>query len=211
MHNLSTPALHLKLTTETVGDSVTYNSNLLSGGGVAEPQKLQRYASRKVAIDWIKNDQITLQGQYSRLRVTSLRDQIELNRIPFGSLHTFTGSTAQRRTALKFKVTSNFTDSIYKNSYTQVNDNQLRELTINRPNDLAVQTGFTHSQSLFNDSQWSVFTAVGHIRSIHQGISGNVFDGGCNCQFNFDTQGGQINQLTPCGDVQALSRIYPDD
>jgi len=201
--------VEIQLQHKTVGDSVDYSPNLPQGGHATAVER-RRFDENTAQITVHRGQKLSLHGTVGQRQFTSLRDNFEFNAIGAGLRYQFyTGSTGS--TYLMFDFDSNRAGRLNKNSYTTIDNQVIKSVSIDGPSDSQLTLGFQHLKSFGNTANFSVYGHIGKTDTSHDGLSGLLTRGNCNYSFDFGAAGGTVSQIDTCGNLTALSRIYPDD
>ena len=119
----------------TVGDRVAYSPNL-PDGGFSDPVSKPRYESHIVSAHWQINNKLSVGGLLARRNFTSLRDDFKFNSYRLDVSYRLPAIAVDTITSLDFSLGSNRASRLDKNSFTQIGENLLREVSVNSPSDL---------------------------------------------------------------------------
>ncbi len=203
--------LKLGLGFGTVGDRVDYTPNLPEGGFRA-PVNKPRYQSYSLSAQWQGDSRLSAGGQIAKRNFTSLRDDFKFTSYRMDASVRLPAIAADTITSLDFSIGSNNARRLNKNSFTQIGDNLIKQVTVSTPRDLQWRASLSQNQKLTDHTYYTFFGGVGQTLSRHSGISGTGTDSsGCSYDFQFLSDGGTIDQRDVCGAVQTMNRVYPNE
>jgi len=201
--------VEIQLQHKTVGDSVGYSPNLPQGGNATAVER-RRFDENTAQLTIHRGQKLSLHGTVGQRQFTSLRDNFEFNVIGAGLRYQFyAGRTGD--TYFVFDFDSNRAGQLNKNSFTTIDNQVIKSVLIDSPSDSQFTLGFRHLQSLGATASFSVYSHIGKTDTSHDGLSGLLTRGNCNYAFDFGAAGGTVRQIDTCGNLTALSRIYPND
>ena len=195
----------------TVGDRVAYSPNL-PDGGFSDPVSKPRYESHSVSAHWQVNSKLSVGGLLAQRNFTSLRDDFKFNSYRVDVSYRLPAIAVDTITSLDFSIGSNRASRLDKNSYTQIGENLLRQVSVNSPSDLHWRASLSQNHKLTKNTRYTFFSGVGQTLSRHDGIEGSGVDStGCVYDFQFFSEGGTVDQRDACGAIQSMNRVYPDE
>jgi len=210
-HRFDEPPLAFGVAVSTVGDRVGYSPNLPQGGFV-DPVSQPRYASHRLSAKWNGENNLSLGGSVAVRHFTSLRDRFKFSTYRIDASYALPALSVNTATSLDISLGSNRADQLHKNSYTQIGDNLIKQVTVNSPNDLFWRATLAQEQVLTGRTRYGFFSGVGQTISGHRGLLGTGVDGtGCSYDFQLYANGGVVDQRDICGDIYSMQRIYPDE
>lgn len=106
---------------------------------------------------------------------------------------------------------SNKADRLNKNSYTTIGNQVIKSVTVKTPSDQRLELGLDRSFELGQSVTLNTLAGIGSTDSSNSGLFGNLSRGNCDYEFEFNYNGGSLNQVDQCGSVTSLSRVYPND
>ncbi len=202
--------INARLQLETVGDEVGYAPNLEEGEYASE-QMRSRYKSALLNLEWRLTDKIKITGQLQQRKLTSKRDEFDLNAYSLGINYRFSGNNANNFYLWSLGVYGNHSSIFDKNSYTRYGESLLTSVQIKNPYDLTFHSNLSTVVELNSTFQWATVTGVGYSVTGHSDISGYGESGsGCQYQFEVGDGNGNLQQIGPCGDVLAFSQEFPN-
>jgi len=123
---------------ESVGDQVDYSPNLPSGG-FAPPQARDRYRTGKLSYFTRVGEKIRLDADLSQREMNSLRDSFQINQISLAASRESGSALDEKRFSLGASLTLNHADELYKNSFTEYNDQLITEVRLNGSSDATLE------------------------------------------------------------------------
>ena len=202
------PSIDLSVDQTTVGDSVAYSPNL-DDGGFAIPTHKSRFNERAARLVFNENA-VTISAGIAERQFTSLRDNFEFLEHEIGFRYRL-DQTFHKNTHVWLNYSSNKSSQLLKNSYTTVGEQVIKSVVVSAPADKQLQLGIEQSTALDSRTMISFFGLIGKTDTKHAGLKGNLARGNCDYQFEFNNQGGSVEQINQCGNVTALTRSYPND
>ncbi len=204
-------AAPVQLTVEhkTVGDTVQYTPNLRSGG-FASPTRKKRFQESSLRFFWQTTSGVSVEGGLSERSFTTLRDHFGFLQSHL-TLRLALYNTAEQKTSLWVSLSSNRASALQKNSYTAIGNQVIRSVTVQSPSDYSLEFGSDWNVNLGPHSRIHAQFSLGSTDTYNAGLNGDLARGNCDYQFEFGQSGGSVELSDPCGDMTALSRIYPND
>jgi len=194
-----------------VGDRVAYTPNL-PDGGFADPVNRARYDSRFLSAHWHSGRRLSIDTTIARRNFTSLRDNFRFNSFGVDASIRLPAIDRGTVTSLELSIASNRTRQLNKNSYTQIGDTLIKQVTVKSPSDLHWRASLSQNKKLTTHTSYTLFSGVGQTVSQHSGIGGLAIDAsGCSYDFQFFTEGGTVDQRDRCGAVRTMKRVYPNE
>ena len=139
-----------------------------------------------------------------------MRDDFKFNSYRLDVSYRLPAMAVDTITSLDFSIGSNRASRLDKNSFTQIGENLLRQVSVNSPSDLHWRASLSQNQRLTQNTRYTLFSGVGQTLSRHDGIDGSGVDStGCVYDFQFFSEGGTIDQRDACGAIQSMNRVYP--
>lgn len=207
----SVPTLILGFAVSTVGDRVDYSPNL-AGGGFVDPVRKRRFTSHQLSADWISTRNLTLRGSIAFRNFTSLRDQFNFSTYRINASYLLPAMSKDSTTSLDISIGTNRAEHLHKNSFTQVGDNLIKQVTVKSPSDFYWRASLTQEKSLTDRIRFGYFSGVGQTISSHRGLVGTGVDSsGCKYDFQLSTDSGVVDQQDICGNIYSMRRTYPDE
>lgn len=202
----------LSLELESVNDSVNYTPNLPSGR-FAEPQEKPRFHANKLRISFSPPGANKFYASISQRQLTSLRDAFVVNQVRAGLQRRLPAlKSPQYNLAVGVDAMFNYASELYKNSYTDYDDQLITEVRLIEPRDTRLSAQAQLGISLPRKIKVHVDLIGGFSHTSQKSVKGaSRLSNQCNYEFNATESGGSVHQLGQCGQVVSFKQTYPND
>lgn len=204
-------SVDITLALERVEDNVDYSPNLETGG-FANPQSRPRFQASSLGVRWQVSPRTSLGASFTQREVNSLRDSFDISQLSVSATRLLAPATARYTLGTSVNLSMNFSDVLFKNSYTNYNGAVIRGASINRPQDQTLTAGFFAGLNLKHGFSLSARVAAGVLKSDHDYIEGQgQSSDGCEYAFTASEQNGSLNQQGSCGALVRYSQEFTSE
>lgn len=200
----------ISLLHETVSDTVDQSPNLAEGG-FATPVTKPRFKSDGFALSYKPDSHTRFHLLIAKRQMNSLRDSFEINGIRAGMRRRLNPSdTSWYSLGIGFDASVNFSPEIYKNSYTNYDDQLIKEVRIVQPRDARISIRADMAWALTDRLKMQFALSGGVSQTTQKEVIGTVQrDNECRYAFSASSQGGSVRQLERCGSLLSYVQKYP--
>ncbi len=206
------PGFAIAIQHETVNQSVDYSPNL-EVGTLAAPVEKPRFQAYGIQLSYTPDRRTRYALGVSQHEMNSLRDAFFINQLTAGvQRQILRPDESSVSLDLGFNMQVNHASEIYKNSYTNYNDQLINEVRLVEPSDVRLSMRANLGVALTHRLQMNVALSGGMSQTSQKKVVGSArLDNDCRYAFSASAQGGSVNQLERCGSLISYDQYYPSD